>query len=435
MNEPLLRNAMEQLAAFVQSRLAVHFSKQAESADPVTITNITSQHPAFADFSPAEQMVLLIALVPHLLPGFYEMLIQQFLPQGGDFTEFGGSKGTTHRGMLPTGETAQFLLAGTDFSARIRVMELFSEGQALHQHDVCWLENVKEGEPQMSARIVLSMEWLDKVLFGKETLPRFSPDFPARRLQSRMNWNDVVLHPITQVQISDISTWLQHHHLFGEDENLGRKVKPGYRALFYGPPGTGKTLTATLLGQQFNKEVYCIDLSQVISKYIGETEKNLEKIFSRAAHKDWILFFDEADALFGKRTNVQSSHDRFANQEVSYLLQRVEDFPGLLILASNFKNNLDDAFLRRFHSIIHFPMPNADERLQLWQKSMPASLHTNGHLDLRALAERFELTGAAILNVMHYATLQTFARKGEQLQLTDVMEGVRKELMKEEKSF
>src|SRR5204863_2251929 len=141
-----------------------------------------------------------------------------------------------------------------------------------------------------------------------------------------------------------------------------------------GPPGTGKTLTAGLLGKEFNKDVYRVDLSQIVSKYIGETEKNLSKIFDRAEHKDWILFFDEADALFGKRTNVQSSHDKYANQEVSYLLQRVEDYAGLLILSSNFKNNLDDAFIRRFHEVVHFPLPDARQRLILWEKSLPSSL-------------------------------------------------------------
>ncbi|WP_315817961.1 ATP-binding protein [Paraflavitalea speifideaquila] len=119
------------------------------------------------------------------------------------------------------------------------------------------------------------------------------------------------------------------------------------------------------------KDVYRIDLSQVVSKYIGETEKNLEKVFNKAEHRDWILFFDEADALFSKRSNVQNAHDKYANQEVSYLLQRVEDFPGLIILASNFKNNIDAGFIRRFNSMIHFPMPGPAERLDIWKKSLP----------------------------------------------------------------
>jgi len=161
----------------------------------------------------------------------------------------------------------------------------------------------------------------------------------------------------------------------------------------------------------------------------------LEAVFRRAESKNWMLFFDEADALFGKRTSVQSSHDKYANQEVSYLLQRVEDYPGLLILASNFKSNLDDAFLRRFHSLIHFPMPNSDERLLLWQQSLPASLLHHSSIDLADIAMRYEISGASILNAVQYATLQCYARQDNSLHQTDLIAGIRKEYQKEEKSI
>jgi len=128
------------------------------------------------------------------------------------------------------------------------------------------------------------------------------------------------------------------------------------RILFIGAPGTGKKTLASLIGQQSGKEVYRIDLSMIMSKYIGETEKNLSKVFDAAEHKDWILFFDEADALFEKKTNVRDAHDKYANQEVAYLLQRIEDYNGLVILATNMKNNIDDAFTRRFQTIISFPL-------------------------------------------------------------------------------
>jgi SpoVK/Ycf46/Vps4 family AAA+-type ATPase len=137
-----------------------------------------------------------------------------------------------------------------------------------------------------------------------------------------------------------------------------KQTEQGYRALFHGPPGTGKTLTAALVGKEFDIPVYRIDLSMVVSKYIGETEKNLELLFDRAEKKGWILFFDEADALFGKRTDVKDAHDRFTNQEVSYLLQRIEDYNGLVILATNMKSNIDEAFIRRLHLVIHFPLPS-----------------------------------------------------------------------------
>ena len=250
-----------------------------------------------------------------------------------------------------------------------------------------------------------------------------------------MVWEDAVLHPQTMQQVNDLAIWLNYHHRLFQDDNLKRKVKPGYRVLFYGPAGTGKTLVATLLGKQFGKDVYRIDLSQIVSKYIGETEKNLENVFRKAETKNWILFFDEADALFGKRTNVQSAHDKYANQEVSYLLQRVEDFPGLLILASNFKNNLDEAFIRRFHSVVHFPMPNYGERQQLWMKTLPSNLEHDPKVNIQELARQYEMSGAAILNAVQFAALQVYARNSSIITQNDLIEGIRKEYMKEEKSL
>jgi SpoVK/Ycf46/Vps4 family AAA+-type ATPase len=148
-----------------------------------------------------------------------------------------------------------------------------------------------------------------------------------------------------------------HHHASTIAAQLQKSLPVKNKGiLFIGAPGTGKKTLASLIGQQSGKEVYRIDLSMVVSKYIGETEKNLSKIFDAAEHKNWILFFDEADALFGKRTNVRDAHDKYANQEVAYLLQRIEKYNGLVILASNMKNNIDDAFTRRLQSIIHLPL-------------------------------------------------------------------------------
>ncbi|MEO6549185.1 MAG: ATP-binding protein [Ferruginibacter sp.] len=385
--------------------------------------------------SPDEWIILMLSIVPHIQPNFFESIIAEQLPSGGDFPEFGGVKGINHRGLLPTGETAQFVLAGNEIKTRLAVQQLLSEDHFFYQQGILWLEPVKEGEPYMSGRIIIAPDWLGKILLGKEMSPRFGLDFPARRITTPMIWEDAVLHPQTQQQINDIRIWLQHNHLLYEDENLKRKIKPGYRVLFYGPSGTGKTLTATLLGKQFEKDVYRIDLSQIVSKYIGETEKNLESVFKKAESKNWILFFDEADALFGKRTNVQSSHDKYANQEVSYLLQRVEDYPGLLILASNFKNNLDEAFIRRFHALVHFPMPNVAERLKLWKKSLPSSLLHDKSVNLAELSSKYELSGAAIINAVQYATLQCYSAQSDTIHGHHLLEGIRKEYMKDEKTI
>ncbi len=385
--------------------------------------------------SPDEWIILVTALMPHLQPNFFETIIAEQLPNGGDFPEFGGVRAANHRSLLPTGETVQFILAGTNIEERLQVQGYFTEEHFFFANNILWLEPVKEGEPKMSGRIILAQEWVDKILFDKESTPRFGLDFPAKKIITSMEWNDVVLHPHTLQQVNDISVWLKFNHLVQGDKNLGRKIKPGYRVLFYGPSGTGKTLTTALLGKQFGKDVYRIDLSQIVSKFIGETEKNLETVFKKAETKEWILFFDEADALFGKRTNVSSAHDKYANQEVSYLLQRVEDYPGLLILASNFKSNLDDAFLRRFHSLVHFPMPVASERLILWKKSMPGNLTLDSSVSMDELARQYEMTGASILNAVHFAALQCYARNEETIYQADLIEGIKKEYFKEERSF
>jgi SpoVK/Ycf46/Vps4 family AAA+-type ATPase len=204
--------------------------------------------------------------------------------------------------------------------------------------------------------------------------------------------------------------------------------------LFYGPPGTGKTLTASLIGDTVGADVYRIDLSMVVSKYIGETEKNLANVFDQAESKNWILFFDEADALFGKRTQASSSNDRHANQEISYLLQRVEDFPGVVILASNIKANIDEAFSRRFQSVVYFPMPDAEHRLLLWKRILGNLKNLPLDISFKRLAESYELSGGAITNVVRYGAISTLQMKRTVMLEDDLVEGATRELRKEGKT-
>ncbi|HMQ68011.1 MAG TPA: ATP-binding protein [Ignavibacteria bacterium] len=388
-----------------------------------------------SDIPEEEKLVLLLTLSPHIKPNFFDTIIQKHMPQGGDFPEFGGVKGTNQRGMLPTGETVQFILAGDNVDKRLEVQKYFSREHKFHKLGILSLEKLKEGEPAMSGRIVMSPEWIEYLLTGVMPGISFSQDFPANLLKTKMEWDDLIINPQTKDLLNDIKDWLAQREKIYSDEVLSPKISQGYRALFFGPPGTGKTLTASLLGKEFNKPVYRIDLSMVVSKYIGETEKNLGKVFDKAMNKDWILFFDEADALFAKRTGVQSSHDKYANQEVSYLLQRVEEFTGLLILASNFKSNIDEAFVRRFNSIILFPKPDARERLQIWQNCIPSRLRLSGDVLLESISGKYDLTGAMIVNIIHYAAIKTFALSKNEISNQIIMEGIRKELQKEEKSM
>lgn len=398
-----------------------------QSADAVT-TFIKQQQ-----LSAEEVLLLLIALAPHLDPVFFDNVLQKYLPTTGDFPQFGGARGKNHRGFLPTGETAMFLFAGNSMEQRIQYGKVFHDSVLFRTLNVLWLEEVPPGEPALSGRLVLAPDYIELFVNGVMTPPRLSVNFPAQYIRTELEWSDVVLSPNTQRQIEELQIWVQHHEVMMKDWGMDKKLKPGYRALFHGPPGTGKTLAASLLGKYTNREVYRIDLSMIISKYIGETEKNLSRLFDRAEYKNWILFFDEADALFGKRTNVRDAHDKYANQEVSYLLQRVEAFDGLVILASNFKTNIDEAFIRRFQSVIHFPMPNPQERMSIWQKSVPAHLKLAREVQLNPLAKKYEITGASIMNVIQYCCLQALHLKATEITEDMLLAGIKREFLKEGK--
>ncbi len=384
--------------------------------------------PDFSEFT-----LLLLAMAPHLYPNFFGQIIAEHLPEGGDFPEFGGVKAQNHRGILPTGETGQFILAGDNLEQRLAVQQLLGPDHWFAQHHILGLEAVRTGEPAMSGRLILDSEMVELLSLGTVNRPRFSIDFPAEYIETQMKWDDLVLNPKTLRQIREIETWISHNATLMNDWGMQKKIKPGFRALFYGPPGTGKTLTASLLGKQTAKDVFRIDLSRVVSKYIGETEKNLSRLFDKAEHKNWILFFDEADALFGKRTDIRDAHDKYANQEVAYLLQRIEGYNGLVILATNQRSNIDDAFIRRFQTVIHFPMPRPEERLLLWQKTFPPQIRLADDIDWPQIAARFELTGAGILNVTHYCALEVLAEQCEALDAKRLENAILREYVKEGK--
>ncbi|MEZ4875170.1 MAG: ATP-binding protein [Flavobacteriaceae bacterium] len=385
--------------------------------------------------SPEERVVLLLALVPHVLPDFLLEVVADEFPNGTDFPLFGGVKGKNHRGILPTGETVQFLLGGSNLSERIQCIPLFSEAHLFHTKEILYLDKVPEGEPLMSGKLVLHSDTLHLLTTGVIPPPKLSTDFPAEKLETQLSWEDLVLNEKTLTHIKELEVWLHNHQQLMEEWNMKDRIKPGYRALFYGPPGTGKTLTASLLGKYTQKPVYRIDLSTVVSKYIGETEKHLSNLFDRAANKDWILFFDEADAIFGKRTNVRDAHDKYANQEVSYLLQRVETHPGLVILASNFRDNIDEAFTRRFQSLCSFELPGERERKDIWQKNMPKQLQLSEDIDLDAIARKYDLTGSNIVNIIQYCSLQVLHQKSNVLTQRLLMQGIKREYLKEDRIF
>lgn len=433
-----IRYALDYLGKVVTLRLKAYFSgKQLPPADfPAFDYHANGERDPLFTFlteerlTLAEAILLFTALAPHVQPDFLDAAIQRNLPKEGDFPKIGGVRGKQFRGFIPTGETVLFLLAGDNLEQRFVMQELFSEEHLFAKRRILWLEDAPEGEPRMSGKVVLSQEYLDLFTRGKVSRPRFSLQFPAQPIETAMEWDDLVLNEDTMMQIRELESYLKYGKALMEDWGMNRKLKPGYRVLFHGPPGTGKTLTASLLGKYTRRETYKIDLSMVVSKYIGETEKNLANLFAKAENKEWILFFDEADALFGKRTNVKDAHDKYANQEVSYLLQRVEHYNGLVILASNLKSNIDDAFIRRFQSIIHFPFPNASERLRIWQRAFPYGAELSREVNLPQVAQKYDLSGAEIMNIVQFCCLRALDRGVNQISVEDVALGVRKEFLK-----
>ncbi len=436
-NGAIFEAEFDWLFRVMESRLAAYFHDKPLSLPappPADTENAFHRAIRELELTSEERTILLLAMAPHIRPQILDVFFTQNKELNRGFAEFGGVQGRAHGGFLPTVETALFVLCGKDLTRRLAVMNLFDADHPFMRSGILALYEVEGNEPFPARRLDVEEDFLNRSLFGRSRDPQFGPSFPARPLETKLTWDDLVLDPYTLEHLNELRAWLAHGETLLKGWGLERTIMPGYRCLFHGPPGTGKSLTAALLGQISGRKVYRIDLSMIISKYIGETEKNLEKVFSQAEHKEWILFFDEADALFGKRTQVSDSHDRFANQETSYLLQRVEVFPGVTILSTNLKANIDEAFSRRFQSVIHFPMPDKHHRLRLWRQGFSPVSRLAGDVDLDAIARQHELAGGAIMNVICYCSLMALQRGETEITSEDLERGIYREFSKEGRS-
>jgi hypothetical protein len=435
-NAAIIEKEMEWLASIIDTRLKLYFGHETaytsieelnkyENAQWYSIINIKHE------FSFADKILLWLSITPILKP----QLLDSFYVKNQDidnrFSEFGAFRAAQFNGLVPTIDTLLFILCGDDLQKRVFYLNHFNRNHFLLASFLVQLESPSATEPFTSSVIAASNDLIELLLRGTEYAPEFSHSFPAKHLTTQQSWDDLVLEENTRKQIDEIKIWLEMGNNMLDELDLRHKIKPGYRSLFFGPPGTGKTFTAALLGKHTGYDVYRIDLSLIISKFIGETEKNLNKIFDRAENKKWILFFDEADALFGKRTQVKDSHDRYANQEVSFLLQRVEDYPGLVILATNLKSNIDDAFARRFQSIIDFPMPVSGDRLLIWQNTFSKKTNFADDVDLVKISSEFEISGGSITNVVRYCSLMAMQREHRLIYHEDILHGIRREFLKE----
>jgi len=435
-----LERELEWLTRVLDLRFNVYFAREPRPGAPQTLAELPP--PELGDSPSAyarllrerplelvERLALILALVPHLRPQLLDVFSVKNANFDRRFTEFGGVR--IDDDFEPTGETLAFILDGASLAARAAVWRLLEPDHPFVRHDLVRLVPPPRAASPMKAALRISPDLLGLLLTGRRPPPALDPEFPAQRIDTAMTWDDLVLPPSTLRQLHEVQTFIAHGDTLMRAWGMATRLRPGHRALFHGPPGTGKTMSAALVGRLAGREVHRVDLSLVVSKYIGETEKNLSRVFDRAQQRRWLLFFDEADALFGRRSATNDAHDRYANQEVAYLLQRIESFDGIAILASNLPDNLDDAFARRFESTVYFPLPRPAERLRLWTRGFSTKARLAPDVDLGALARGHELSGASIMNVIRRVSLAAIAEDERAITEAHLLHAIRHELSKE----
>jgi SpoVK/Ycf46/Vps4 family AAA+-type ATPase len=256
-------------------------------------------------------------------------------------------------------------------------------------------------------------------------------------MEPRYGWEDLVLPEDRMRQLHAIASRMRFRSIVHRDWDMGKKLARGrgLSVLFSGPTGAGKTMAADVLANELSLHLFQIDLSTVVSKYIGETELNLNAIFHEAELSQSLLFFDEAESLFAKRTEVKDAHDRYANIEVNYLLQRIEQYQGVVVLATNFQKNLDEAFLRRLHHVVEFPFPDEEAREKIWRLHLAGKAPKADDLDYGFLASQFQLSGGSIRNVVVEAAFLAAEELGVKgpISIDHVIEALKHEYQKQGK--
>lgn len=371
-----------------------------------------------------DRLALALCIAPHVRPEALDVFFTRNQALDRSFTEFGGLKTTDHSGFLPTGQTLCFLITVNQPEMRQRVMELIGKKGVLMEEEVLILAETEPNIPSLNGQLSLNKNWFDYFLTGEHSWAEQSAILAAKNIRTDLTWEDVVLDDSVREQVDEIISWIQHSHTLMGDWGLARKLDPGYRALFYGSPGTGKTLTAALIGKTTGREVFRINLFQVVSKFIGETEKNLSRVFDTAQKRGWILFLDEADAIFGKHRTESSFN---ADLQNAYLLHRIEEFPGVVILSTHLNPKIDKPLAEKIQSVVQFPVPSATERLRLWKNAFSAGCTLDENIDLQLIAEKYELTGGAINNVLRYCALSVIRRNDRVVTENELIAAIERE--------
>ena len=425
------------LDEMINIRLEAYFKDEPfKMPSPPQIQNTKSKYSQFVikqKLTLVERFIIVCCLTSLFKPQIFDKLLIKNKPLDKRFTEFGGKIDDNKSIFIPTIQTIAFLFYGDCFESIFQLQKIFNTKSLFKTKDFVEINNDSNHNLFFTSTLNLSEELVQLFTVGLDYKPNYSSNFPANLIATKLDWDDLILSKNTLDEVLIVNTWIENKVEIDNSKLLEKKINKGYKCLFFGPPGTGKTLTASLIGKKNNKDVYRIDLSQVVSKYIGETEKNLAKIFDIAENKDWILFFDEAESLFSKRTGIQDSKDKYANQQTAYLLQRIENYNGLIILATNLKPNIDQAFSRRIQSMINFPIPSYKERKILWRNALDGIADLNETF-IEQIAITYEISGGVIKNVIQYAWLLSKSI-GRNITSNHILSGIKRELFKDGKSF
>lgn len=354
-----------------------------------------------------ERIALSLAFAATTAPHFLNYLYTKNQYTDRIFSEFGVVEGEAGQKLTPTWCTVFFLYMGSNVNAQFTLTEYMHGDHRLYKERQLVMPLEKTSNPFLT-QLIINSDVLYTWVYPQHLRKLADAYFPAHEISSSLDWDDLIIEDETNQGLRQLRLWLRYGETLLKHPKLSKYVNNGIRVLFYGPSGTGKTLTASLLGKEFALPVYRVDLSQMVSKWIGETEKNLARVFDMAEKQGWILFFDEAEALFSSRGEVNNSNDRRANQEVSYLLQRIENFDGTIIMATNLRDNIDDAFIRRFQLMVNFPIPNEETRQRLWEHLLKDTFPLEPNLSLSQLAAEFEITGGNMKNAFRALMLEIY---------------------------
>ena len=380
---------------------------------------------------PAESCIALgLALIPELRPQALAVLsnaLQQnkFAPE-----ELGGINGKEHLGILPTKQTFAFLLSDSTSEGNYLARQILRRDGDLIKLGILLETSPQEKDPELTGVLRVTAEFFHILTQGTPYVPQLSTSFPAELITTEMTWDDLVLPEKTLFQLEEIISWFKGKDNLLNNPEVKKLLRPGYRAIFHGPSGTGKTLSAQLLAKRMGLPLLKVHTPMLVSKWVGETEKNLNRLFDQASGRDWILLFDEGENLFGQRGG-NSTQDQHSNQQIGFLLQKIEHHDGLIIISSNRYASMDPAFRRRFESIVRFKEPTYEERLKLWQNIFGKVEIDQREVKFEELAEHYpDMTGGYLINVLRSAWTWAYQSDRDWIKLVDILRGIQKETHK-----